>query len=345
MSHSMQPETRQNPARFAPLEPARQIGVAARRSPTPRDKSSVGAHADVFESAAAVKSSSGPPRFGGATAAPLAEPASSGVQLASSGRLREHKNHTGTQPSRRPLLATKDKPPREGLDVGLAVNPQIAYIRAYTYALRAGLSRTEAEALASEVRELHRQQHASLFNLTVSLSGLLPGVGEGIDAVEFFRSIRNGDLLGSALAAAGLLLPFIGSKAIKSMVGVDGADAGRRAALGESVTSLPASSRIADFGRLSQQIEKKIPGAWGPPIPNKKGIGMRWFGPKGDSIRIDKGVPSSPFPSQRVDHVVINRGGRPIGPDGSPIPGPLKDHPEAHIPLSQWLEWKSWFAP
>lgn len=93
MSHSIQPETRQNPARFAPLEPARQIGVAARRSPTPRDKSSVGAHADVFESAAAVKSSSGPPRFGGATAAPLAEPASSGVQLASSGRLREHSRH------------------------------------------------------------------------------------------------------------------------------------------------------------------------------------------------------------------------------------------------------------
>lgn len=345
MSNSIRSANRQSPARSAPLEPDSPTGVAAPGSPTQSDSVSVGARTDVFESGSPVRRSSAPHGSGGATAFALAKPTSNGVRLAASARQRGPHESSEDTAVAAPAPREEEDAPREGLDVGLAVNPQIAYIRAYTYALRAGLSRTEAEALAGEVRQLHRQQHASLFNLTLSLAGLFPGVGEGIDAVEFVRSIRNSDFLGGALAAAGLLLPFIGSKAIKSVVGVDGADAGRRAALEDGLPSLPPSSRVADFGRLTQQIEKKIPDAWGPPIPTKKGIGMRWFGPKGNSIRIDRGVPSSPFPSQQVDHVVINRGGRPIGPDGSPITGPLRDHPEAHIPLSQWLEWKSWFAP
>lgn len=49
----------------------------------------------------------------------------------------------------------------KGLNVDFAVNPQIAYIRAHNYAIRAGLSREEAETLATEVREIHRQQHVT----------------------------------------------------------------------------------------------------------------------------------------------------------------------------------------
>ena len=59
----------------------------------------------------------------------------------------------------------------------------------------------------------------------------------------------------------------------------------------------------------------------------------------------DKAVPDSPFPSQQVDHVVVRSGGRIIGPDGKPIVGTLKENPDAHIPLSDWLNWTSGNSP
>lgn len=49
--------------------------------------------------------------------------------------------------------------------------------------------------------------------------------------------------------------------------------------------------------------------------------------------------------SQRVDHVIVRRGGRILGPDGRPIVGSLKQNPDAHIPLSDWLKWTSWDTP
>ena len=39
----------------------------------------------------------------------------------------------------------------------------------------------------------------------------------------------------------------------------------------------------------------------------------------GNGIRIDEGIPSSSWPSQQVDHVVVRAGGRILGPDGKPI--------------------------
>jgi len=67
--------------------------------------------------------------------------------------------------------------------------------------------------------------------------------------------------------------------------------------------------------------------------------------PKANGIRIDEGVPGSSSPSQQVDHVVVRSGGRILGPDGEPIVGSLRDNPQAHLPLSDWLNWTSWNAP
>jgi hypothetical protein len=86
----------------------------------------------------------------------------------------------------------------------------------------------------------------------------------------------------------------------------------------------------------------KIPSDWGSPVPNKDGQGVRWLDPRGDKfggIRIDPGDPSSAFPSQRTDHVVVRSNGNVLGRDGAPISGSIKDNAEsAHIPLSDWLE-------
>ncbi|MEU4314366.1 hypothetical protein [Nocardia sp. NPDC024068] len=99
-----------------------------------------------------------------------------------------------------------------------------------------------------------------------------------------------------------------------------------------------------------QEAVDKVPDEWGPGQPNRKKEGERWLdpdNPQGNGVRIDKGDPASPNPSQRVDHVVVRTDGKVLGPDGQPIPpgAPIKDHPEAHIPLSEWLKWRSWNQP
>ena len=95
------------------------------------------------------------------------------------------------------------------------------------------------------------------------------------------------------------------------------------------------------------QAANKVPASWGPGVPNKKKLGTRWFDPadKGNGIRVDAGDLTSRFPSQQVDHVVVNSGGRILGPDGLPIIGSLADNPQAHIPLTDWLGWAEWNAP
>ncbi|WP_338766818.1 hypothetical protein V7968_00365 [Nocardia vulneris] len=99
-----------------------------------------------------------------------------------------------------------------------------------------------------------------------------------------------------------------------------------------------------------QQAVDKIPTEWGEGQPNRKKDGERWHDPEnpnGAGVRIDKGDPNSPNPSQRVDHVVVRSDGKVLGPDGQAIPpgSSIKDHPEAHIPLEEWLKWKSWDHP
>ncbi|WP_203338308.1 hypothetical protein [Nocardioides limicola] len=95
----------------------------------------------------------------------------------------------------------------------------------------------------------------------------------------------------------------------------------------------------------------KIPSGWSGPGMTKKfrqdpgKEGFVWRGPKQSSVRIDRGNPSSPYPSQQVDHVVINDGGRVVGRDGQLLPSGtrISDVPDqAHIPLSEWNTWGSW---
>ncbi len=95
----------------------------------------------------------------------------------------------------------------------------------------------------------------------------------------------------------------------------------------------------------------KIPSGWSGPGMTKKfrqdpaKEGFVWRGPNQSSVRIDRGNPTSPYPSQQVDHVVINDGGRIVGRDGQLLPpgSRISDFPDqAHIPLSEWTTWGSW---
>jgi hypothetical protein len=92
----------------------------------------------------------------------------------------------------------------------------------------------------------------------------------------------------------------------------------------------------------------KVPSSWGAGSPNKKGVGLRWTDPKnpGNGVRIDQGNPANPQATQQVDHVIVRRNGQVIGRNGQPISGSIADNAvEAHIPLSEWLTWRTWDAP
>jgi filamentous hemagglutinin len=80
--------------------------------------------------------------------------------------------------------------------------------------------------------------------------------------------------------------------------------------------------------------------------PNKSGVGYRWNDGKGNGVRIDMGEPGVSQAAQQVDHVVVNYGGKIIGRDGKPIVGSIKDNAlNAHIPLSEYQKWSTWYKP
>ena len=92
----------------------------------------------------------------------------------------------------------------------------------------------------------------------------------------------------------------------------------------------------------------KVPSEWGPGSSTRKGVGTRWQDPTnaGNGIRIDRGNPANIQQTQQVDHVIVRYNGQVIGRSGQPIAGSIaEDATEAHIPLSEWLNWASWFHP
>jgi len=98
---------------------------------------------------------------------------------------------------------------------------------------------------------------------------------------------------------------------------------------------------------VPKEASNKFPESWGSGVPNNKGIGQRWQDPKnpGNGVRIDKGNPLNSQPVQQVDHVVVRHNGQVIGRNGKPIEGSIKQNPEAaHIPLSEYLKWETWFS-
>lgn len=98
---------------------------------------------------------------------------------------------------------------------------------------------------------------------------------------------------------------------------------------------------------IKDEMNKKIPKDWVVDEAKKK-VGARYKDPnnKGNSVRVDQGNPDSSNPSQQVDHVVVNSGGKIIGRYGDPLNVPLKDDPlNGHIPLSEYNNWGSWNHP
>ncbi len=128
------------------------------------------------------------------------------------------------------------------------------------------------------------------------------------------------------------------------------AGAGGTRATGRATAGQASGSRAPNASQWHPPASatKKLPSEWGGGKANKKGAGMRWQDPNnpGNGVRIDRGNPSNSQPTQRVDHVVVRREGKVIGRDGKPIAGSIKDDPvAAHIPLSEWLRWSTWFSP
>jgi RHS repeat-associated protein len=156
-----------------------------------------------------------------------------------------------------------------------------------------------------------------------------------------------GCFVGAPAVAGGLSLVGVG--AVGTSDGIGRINDGLGKALNEAnannaTGSVSITSETPSW--IPESASSKVPDTFGPGKGTKKGIGWRWNDGKGNGIRIDKGNPDNSQVYQQVDHVVINSGGRIIGRDGNPIEGDIKSNAyEAHIPLREWVKWKSWNSP
>ncbi|MEV4731932.1 putative T7SS-secreted protein [Saccharopolyspora sp. NPDC049426] len=137
-----------------------------------------------------------------------------------------------------------------------------------------------------------------------------------------------------------------------AMVAASVGGLGAEAAGDDSVEAIDASdAEPAPAPELPWEdpaVQEKLPEEWGDGNATKKGVGQRWQDPNdpGSGVRIDQGNPNNSQPTQQVDHVIVRDQGKVIGRDGEPISGSVKQDPEnAHIPLSEWKQWKSWNHP
>lgn len=92
------------------------------------------------------------------------------------------------------------------------------------------------------------------------------------------------------------------------------------------------------------QIRAKIPVGW-EEKPNKNGDGWIWYDPSLPDkrrVRIDDANPKGSY-VQQVAHVRVNTENGIVTINGTLIPsGKL---PEAHIPLSEYIYWSTWYEP
>ncbi|MEU6285231.1 RHS repeat-associated core domain-containing protein, partial [Streptomyces sp. NPDC047028] len=175
-------------------------------------------------------------------------------------------------------------------------------------------------------------------------------MGQGADVTTTGVTIclsGVGCLAGAPIAAGGVVLVGIGAYGAKDGIGRINDGLGKALREAESTGSgETAGSASGAPSWIPKTATSKVPDAFGSGKATKKGIGWRWNDGKGNGIRIDQGNLNNSQKYQQVDHVVINSGGRILGRDGKPIEGDIKTNAyEAHIPLTDWLKWKSWNSP
>ncbi|WP_137935468.1 hypothetical protein [Mesorhizobium comanense] len=97
--------------------------------------------------------------------------------------------------------------------------------------------------------------------------------------------------------------------------------------------------------RVNQEIMPRIPRGW-TVKQNGQGFGFTFSDPtrKQVSIRVDKGDPNSDFPSQQIDHVVVNNGRGVVGVDGN-LTGISIDPLNAHVSMDVYKGWKDILKP
>jgi hypothetical protein len=102
---------------------------------------------------------------------------------------------------------------------------------------------------------------------------------------------------------------------------------------------MPEHIRKADI-KLADSLDNNLNPRAGVRFEYKNARGM----PQ-DNIRIMQGDPNAKWPSQRQDYVKITSNGKVIGRDGNVIeptaefPKP-KNHPDAHIPVNEYVNWR-----
>jgi RHS repeat-associated protein len=186
------------------------------------------------------------------------------------------------------------------------------------------------------------------FGINTGAPGILYAVLTGDNLVHMPRlESSNKQLLGAfTYDVLNLMGAALAPRAIEGKAPEAGTPSMRQPEAGKGAHQAAAEKMQA--WSPGESASSKVPSSWGEGVPTKKGEGVRWTDPsnKGNGVRIDRGNPTRSQETQRVDHVIVRHNGQIIGRSGNPINGSIADNAvEAHIPLSEWQQWRSWSSP
>lgn len=239
------------------------------------------------------------------------------------------------------------------------------FIDGQTYRLRPVLSRETGEV--DYYVATHKKTHEASWvvdNTAEDIHGFLENEGTYATAAGYYFGLfgrtSRADALTVRLVEQSLSGDLSGAwETYKAIWGAAVHDPAELLKLAMVTAGMAAANN--SFTSRVTQAQRKLPKDWvkrpnAAMLKDPKKAGYRFTpaqqagkeGAQANGVRIDKGSKSVSQPVQQVDHVVVRRHGQIIGRDGKPLkPGTkMGDDPaNTHIPLDEWIKWKSWFSP
>ena len=177
-----------------------------------------------------------------------------------------------------------------------------------------------ASALKGDPAMMAQADAALGTNSTGAANGLATSIENGVNDLINGNGVERGNVIGQ------IGMAVVGGK------GTNAAVKATTTALKSTKAGATATKLIGPIGDAGASVTRQVPGNFIMKSA-KKGAGTRFSDPNGppgsNSVRVMRGNPNSPNPSQQIDYVKHTKNGRSVDVNGNPA---ASNSPAAHIP-------------